>query len=330
MSLLMTQRRLPILLILLLAVSLSRAIPLQVAVNQRGTECLYEQLKENESVTMSVFILSGPVLRGTVTFDGPVAPSDLNSASELREHVDQFDHGHSREEGKHIMFSETVDFEHLNLGDPDDEDYEEDDAFTSEEKDGTPDGDHATSRRAAEQRKRALERRHNKDQRTHKQHDKVRKEGEAFQKTIKVEHAGWYRFCVRATYYQVTAELDLRKESEFGGLNQQGNVWTYEEKSMAEEDKLMEEDTASEEGIKDQDFEATKEKLKALRRLLADIQSKQQQERHRLIVHAATNEHSHSRMVLGSLFETVLFMVVTGVQVWTIRRWFKGAPQLGR
>ena len=105
---------------------------------------------------------------------------------------------------------------------------------------------------------------------------------------------------------------------------------TYEDKSMQEEDKLLEEDTATEEGIKDEDFQATRDKLRQLRRLLAEIHSAQQKERRRLIVHAATNKHSHSRMVLSSLMETMLFMAVTGYQVYTIRRWFRGAPALGR
>jgi pyridoxine/pyridoxamine 5'-phosphate oxidase len=106
-------------------------------------------------------------------------------------------------------------------------------------------------------------------------------------------------------------------------------VWTHEQKLLDEEEQLMEEDTAAEEGIKDEDFVSTREKLNTLRQLLAEIQNKQQQERHRLVLHAATNEHSHSRMVLSSLFETLMFVVVSGFQVYTIRRWFKGASVLG-
>jgi hypothetical protein len=30
------------------------------------------------------------------------------------------------------------------------------------------------------------------------------------------------------------------------------------------------------------------------------------------------------------LLQTILFMVVTGFQVYTIRKWFSGAPVLGR
>jgi hypothetical protein len=316
-------------LIILIALPLkTSSLPLQVSVNQRGSECLYEQLKENESVTISAFILSGPELRATVSFDGPVASSDISSGVGLREQLDQFDKGNSpyqhRNDGTIVLFSDTIDFEHLNL-----KDFQGDDDTFDEGEDSSSDPE-ATAHRRAQHRKRTLEKQQHRESQLHKQHRKVRDEGVAFHKTFKVQLPGWYRFCIKATWYQVTAEIDLRKESEFGGLNEHGHVWTYEEKAMAEEDKLMDEDTASEEGIKDEDFANTKDKLRTLRRLLADIQSMQQQERQRLIVHTATNEHSHSRMVLGSLFETVLFMIVTGVQVWTIRRWFKGAPALGR
>ena len=126
-------------------------------------------------------------------------------------------------------------------------------------------------------------------------------------------------------HIQITAELEFRKATELGGLDgNTGHVYTYEQKLELAEEKLLDEDTAEEEGITDADFQTTREQLRRLRRLLSDIQAKQQQERHRLMVHAATNSHSHSRMVLSSLMETVLFMVVTGFQVYTIRKWFSG------
>lgn len=124
--------------------------------------------------------------------------------------------------------------------------------------------------------------------------------------------------------------MEMRKESELGGLGENGHVITYEQQVMDEEDKMLAEDTASKEGIKDEDFQETRDKVKDLRRLLNEISSMQQKERRRLTVHAETNAHSHSRMVLSSLLETVLFMAVTGYQVYTIRRWFTGGPALGR
>ena len=124
--------------------------------------------------------------------------------------------------------------------------------------------------------------------------------------------------------------MEMRKESELGGLDESGHVITYESKYTLEEDLELEKDTASQEGIKDEDFQQTRDKVKELRRLLNEIQSMQQKERRRLTVHAETNEHSHSRMVLSSLMETLLFMGITGYQIYTIRRWFSGAPVLGR
>lgn len=122
----------------------------------------------------------------------------------------------------------------------------------------------------------------------------------------------------------------MRKESRLGGVGEDGHVITWEMKDMLEEDEALEKDTASQEGIKDEDFQSTREKVKELRRLLNDIQGMQQTERRRLAVHALSNEHSHSRMVLSSVLETLLFMAVTGYQVYTIRQWFSGAPALGR
>merc|ERR1712194_158277 len=159
---------------------------------------------------------------------------------------------------------------------------------------------------------------------------RIRQDGEPILKTMKASGAGWYRMCVTANWNQVVVEMEMRKESELGGFNEDGHVMTYEEKKMMEEDQELEEDSASAEGIKDEDFQETRDKVKDLRRLLNDIQNMQQKERRRLTVHAETNEHSHSSMVLNSLTETLLFMAVTGYQVYTIRKWFSGAPVLGR
>lgn len=287
----------------------------------------------SERATASAIILSGPELKATVTFEGPIGPPDIESGTQLAQEVQAFEKSKHRRDHDNTMidFSQDVDFEHLNLGEfhDDGDDFYDDDGLDDDQALAELTSEERKQRRQ-KQRKRALQNRQRKERQVNTQKKKVREEGELFVRTFKAEAKGWYRFCIRGTWYQVVAEVDLRKESELGGVTEAGHVFTFEEKAVAEEDKLMEADTAVEEGIKDEDFASTKDKLKSLRRLLSEIQSKQQQERHRLIVHAATNEHSHSRMVLGSLLETILFMVVTGVQIMTIRRWFKGAPVLGR
>lgn len=268
---------------------------------------------------MEVFVLAGSELKATVGFAGPIAAYDMESPVDLVNGMELVDRGSHKE----MHYSEVVDFEHLNLGEPEMEDLSEDEA---------PEDETADQRRErrAKQRKQALEARQRRERQKVLQKNKVREDGEPFLKTVAVEKAGWYAFCVLSPGYALTVEMDMRKQSDMGGLTEDGHVRSYEAMIMAEEDKMLEEDTAAQEGIKEEDFLGTRDKLKALRRILADIQAKQQQERHRLMVHSAMNEHSHSRMVLSSLLETILFMVVTGFQVYTIRRWFKGAPVLGR
>jgi emp24/gp25L/p24 family/GOLD len=124
--------------------------------------------------------------------------------------------------------------------------------------------------------------------------------------------------------------MELRKESELGALDANGNVVSYDESIANEADAELAKGSASQEGIKDEDFQGTRERIKDLRRLLNEIQSMQQTERRRLTVHAETNEHSHTRMVLSSLFETLLFLAISVYQIYMIRKWFSGAPALGR
>ena len=287
----------------------------------------------SEHVTLSVFILAGSALKATVNFDGPLSSPDhtIDSGLALYEAVDHYDRGWKTIEG--LRYSDTVDFEHLNIDPPEEDDDEIAEAALAEADNGGDEEESMEERkqRRAVARRKALEIRERREAHKRKQKNKIRQEGEPWEETLQAPATGWYRFCISGTWYQVIAEIDIRKESEFGGIDEDtGHVWSMQERTLEDEEKLMLSDTAANEGIKDEDFEATRDKLKTLRRLLAEIQSKQSQERHRLIVHAATNEHSHSRMVLSSLLETVLFMAVTGFQVYTIRRWFKSAPVLGR
>lgn len=276
-------------------------------------------------------------MKATAIFEGPLSSKErITNGGDLKAATDEFERKYSG--GRHpsdiVRSVEVVDFEDLNYLEDDDEVYEDDD-FDSEDEDmedhdNEMNAEEKAERKERKERRRQLEKKHREEKSAHKQKRRIRDEGDPFEKTFKVTREGWYRFCIQGTWNQVVAEIDLRSESELGGLDDEGAVLTFEEKAWLEEEKLMEQDTAAEEGIQDEDFESTKDKLKTLRRLLADIQTKQLQERHRLQVHSQTNEHSHSRMVLGSLLETIVFMVVTGVQIMTIRRWFKGAPVLGR
>ena len=289
-----------------------------------STPTTTKQQQNREVFTVSVMVIGGSTLQAHVDVSGPVSHADVASTFELVDNAHKFVVGHRF--GEHISSEFHANFEHLNVVDDDNLvfDIDDDDAIGEDE-----DDEKKRQESIDAQRRRARQRRehHEAVQQTIK--NKVREEGRPLQKTFKAKAGGWYQFCVEAHVSEITVELDFRKESDYGiGLH--GHVYTLEEKAVMDEKKLLEEDTAALEGLKDEDFISTREKLNTLRRLLGDIQAKQSQERHRLMVHSATNEHSHSRMVLSSLLETIFFMLVTGFQVFTIRRWFQGAPSLGR
>lgn len=282
-----------------------------------------------ESVTLSVFVLTGAQLKASVSLEGPLADPEVDTGLELHQNIIDFTKGNKSK--NRIDFSEVVDFEHLNEEIvTDDGIIEDDDELKQPISPDDPDADQKRRERREKQRKKFLEQKQKREERKMQQLRKVRQDGDPFVHTIKAPVAGWYRACVHSTWNQVVVEMEMRKESDLGGIDEDGHVKSYEEQLMLEEDEELDRDTASEEGIKDEDFQETRDKVKDLRRLLNEIQSMQQKERRRLTVHAETNEHSHSRMVLSSLMETLLFMAITGFQVYTIRKWFSGAPALGR
>jgi len=265
---------------------------------QSSMECLYERLDADEHATMSVFITSGAELKGLAKFEGPVAPPSVTTSSELHNYAQKFARGE--------RFAEVIgriDPKRLiggfdrrgNIVQSEMVDFEH-----PEQHYGYNDMDD--------------------DYYGHM----PRFEGEPWHKTIQVIVPGWYRACVVGSWYQISAEIQFRKSSELGLDNKTKHVTTYEEFSILEDEKEIDQDAAKEE-----DLSAAKTQIRTLHRILANIRDKQDNERRRLEVHKATNEHSHSRMVLNSLMETVLFMVVTGFQVYTIRKWFSGNPLLG-
>lgn len=175
---------------------------MQVTINQRATECLYDKLDEGEKLTMSVFVLSGSELKATAIMEGPVAPPTANTAKELQDAIDKFrndDHY-----GKFISTTEVVDFEHLKpeVFDDDDDDYEDDD-----DDDDAESSDEAKRRKRDIRMKRAREARQKRERQRREREKDVRSEGEPFQKTLQAKAPGWYRLCVRGTWYQVSVSF---------------------------------------------------------------------------------------------------------------------------
>jgi len=300
------------------------SLPLIYTVPRYSRECLYDKLEADEFMTLSLFIAHGSPLTAEALIEGPVARMEDDTGKALNTYLTQF--GAGKRFGTPVRDNDNYDFvdrtgtlhmqEKVDFENPD---SEIDDSVIEEDDDFEGDDDEAIEeqklRMDEERRRRQIERRAMG----------LREEGEPYQKTLQVYSPGWYRACVHASFGEVTVELEMRKSTELGMPDETGHVPSYDVSVEVIEERELEVDAAKEE-----DLAQSKEHVVELHKLLNNIKSKQQKERHRLELHQEINLHSHSRMVLSSLFETALFIGVTGFQVITIRKWFQGGPLLGR
>ena len=129
----------------------------------------------------------------------------------------------------------------------------------------------------------------------------------------------------------------MRKASEVGSVNRKtGHLPTYEHHEMAQRERRIFNSQVNEtktEGNKsefdEEAFESAKGRLHKLTMVLHEIKSKQRNERNRLSIHKSLNESSHGRMVSRSLMESLIYVLVSGYQVYVVRKWFKENPLLG-
>jgi hypothetical protein len=161
--------------------------------------------------------------------------------------------------------------------------------------------------------------------------------GEPFQKTVTAESPGWYRLCVTAKWGDIEVEMELRKSSTYGPIDKHtGHVpgsdaaLTHSEIHHLYEKEDDATVLAEEGAIKTEDLSTTKEQLRILERVYQEIITKQLEERRVWNWRTVKNQHLYSHLVLGNLVETVVYCVISGYQVYTIRKWFGGGPSLGR
>lgn len=153
--------------------------------------------------------------------------------------------------------------------------------------------------------------------------------GEPYQKTVLIESPGWYRLCVHGKSTAIEAELELRKSSTYGEVDRHtGHVPSLEDVEIHSEIRSLyqKEDDATviaEEGVlQEDDLRVTKEQLRILEKVYKEIVGQQLEERRLLHWRTIKNQHLYSHIVLGNLVETVMYMGITGLQVYTIRKWF--------
>ena len=156
---------------------------------------------------MSVFVLSGPELKGTVMFEGPLAPSSVNTAEALQSAANSYANKKGTN-GESIDFTEVVDFEHLkpevdDVVDDDSTDDEDDDDTVEEIDPSDPDADEKRKKQRERRREKFMAAKKKRDEQRALQQQKIREDGEPFVETFKAPSSGWYRLCVHASSYQV-------------------------------------------------------------------------------------------------------------------------------
>jgi hypothetical protein len=175
-------------------------------------------------VTVSVFILSGPQLKATVTLEGPFAGPEVDSGRDLHAKIIEYTNGknnHNPDGRGHLSFTEEVDFEHLNEDGSSSSssslhgagDLEDDDEIKKPILPDDPDAEKKRRERRDKQRKKFLDQKQKQEERRLELQRKIRNEGDPFLHTAKAPAAGWYRFCVHSAWNQasdVTISLYIR------------------------------------------------------------------------------------------------------------------------
>jgi hypothetical protein len=174
---------------------------------------------------------------------------------------------------------------------------------------------------------------------------------EPYEFTKAIDAAGWYRMCVTSTNY-ILVEMDIRSSADLGGMNREtGHVYTYDEReTLDEEERIMglgnnkgpssKEVEASlvkeelgkvlENQVRENDLEASKGYLVRLNEMVALLQKRQTSSHHRIKGHENDARRNYKRIVRSGILETVLYLLITLFQVYTLHKWLLGNTGLGR
>ena len=174
---------------------------------------------------------------------------------------------------------------------------------------------------------------------------------EPYEWTKAIKTGGWYRMCVQAEDNTIYVEVDIRSSAEdkLGGVDlETGHVYTHEKREeldeeqrilgstvdaqQAEQDRLAEEQLRQEieAAVKDYDLESTKKLMSEMNSLVMQLQQRQGAMMKRAKGHEAQARRNNRRIARSGMIETVLYLLITGFQVYTIHSWLLRNSLLGR
>jgi hypothetical protein len=172
---------------------------------------------------------------------------------------------------------------------------------------------------------------------------------ETFEQTMPILAEGWYRMCVNGVdSTPVLVEMDMRSASYFKGIDPDtGHVFTFAKRRMVDEAALLEDDDTRvdphadvpdmeeqakiiENQVRENDLKQSREHLKELMELTSIMSQQQQAHMARIRSHGGSARRNHANLVWSSKMETLLYAIITGWQVYTLRKWLLGDSILGK
>lgn len=332
----------------------SSYVPIVYRINQRQEECLYERFDKSDYVTFSVFVvgaLKNGKPKAKVNFQGPVAGNNdilkevdfkLEEESTLGRElritqahwpkVKDLDQGVRYDKRLGIINrSIKVDWTHAG---------EHEDAISARER------IEADKKVAYKDYGRGAPR-SDADAVYEKFREITQERIEPFEETNVIKASGWYRLCISAENHALLLEMEMRSGNRLGGIDSETkHVYTYDEKAFLDEEKLLDEEIAAEEEarlnnielhkeivekqVKEQDLHASKAQIKHLNSMVMEMKKKHNEYHHRIKSHEAMARRNYEKMARSAKLETLLYVLITGFQVYTVHKWLLSNNLLGR
>jgi hypothetical protein len=181
---------------------------------------------------------------------------------------------------------------------------------------------------------------------------------EPYQITQPIPTSGYYRLCARAELHQLIVEMDIRSKSRMGGVDRNtGHVYTFAQRELLREEAALDNNNnnggrgGSADGaldtntyqseleelskilvnqVEDADLTKTKEQVKELNAKTTEMMTEIQNRMTRIRSHELSARRNNANLAWSSKMETLLFAIISGFQVYTMRKWLLSNTLLGR
>ncbi|KAL7517732.1 hypothetical protein ACHAWX_002629 [Stephanocyclus meneghinianus] len=344
-------------------------VPIRYRVDHKQQECMYDHFQPQDQVTFSVFLAdplrSRPQI--AVSYEGPVAGTDEEQTDQwvdpryptggalgrklqqsLNKHwplIKDADKLQRNPELRLGVLNQQFKVDWANAG-------ENEDARIARE--GVQRQNHENYQKFAEawKEQERLEKEGKVDMRTAPNlpvHTVAMSSVETFEQTVPILAEGWYRMCVNGVdSTPVLVEMDMRSASYYKGIDPDtGHVFTLAKRRMVDEAALLADDDLRldahaelhhleeqakniENQVHENDLKQSKEHLKELMELTSIMSQQQQAHMARIRSHGGSARRNHENLVWSSKMETLLYAIITGWQVYTLRKWLLGDSILGK